>query len=133
MQIWRLVYGVSVDDLKKHYTIDEIKEQFAEQRKMGIGSFFTSSVMASPSGRPAELAIWAEWEDKDDIWGHCMKGIILGVHDGFEDIDLDRSLSQQMSDLFTANVKALGRIRWLKEEFQEAIPEVKGVLSEVVL
>ena len=42
-------------------------------------------------------------------------------------------LSQQMSDLFTANVKALGRIRWLKEEFQEAIPEVKGLLSEVVL
>jgi hypothetical protein len=133
MQIWRLVYGVSVDDLKKQYTIDEIKEQFTEQRKMGIGSFFTSSVIASPSGQPAELAIWAEWEDKDEIWGHCMKGIILGVHDGFEDIDLERSLSQQMSDLFTANVKSLGRIRWLKEEFQEAIPEVKGLLSEVVI
>ena len=39
MQIWRLGYGVSVDDLKKHYTIDEIKEQFAEQRKWALAHF----------------------------------------------------------------------------------------------
>ena len=133
MQIWRIIYGVAVENLKERYSSTEIKEQFSEQRVQGVGEFFTSSVMASPSGKPADLAIWAEWEDKDEIWGHCMKGIILGVHDGFEDIDLERSLSQQMSDLFTANVKSLGRIRWLKEEFQEAIPEVKGLLSEVVI
>jgi len=132
MQIWRLIYGVAVDNLKERYSMTEIKGQFKEQREAGVGEFFTSSVMASPSGTPVELAIWAEWEDNDEIWGRCMKGILLGVHDGFEEVDMEKSLSEQMSELFNSNVHPLGRIRWIKEEFKEAIPDVKDMLNNAL-
>ena len=132
MQIWRLLYGVAIDDLKKSYSMEQIKDKFSEQREAGIGEFFTSSVIGSPTGTPATLAIWAEWEDNDNIWGRCIKGIILGVHDGFEEYDPERSLSEQMIDLFSANVKPLGRIRWLKKEFQAPIPDVTDMLNNAL-
>lgn len=132
MQIWRLIYGVAVDDLKKQYSLEEIKNKFNEQREAGIGEFFTSSVLGSPTGTPATLAIWAEWEDIDELWGRCMKGIILGIHDGFEEYDVDRTLSQQMEDLFNANVKPISKIRWIKKEFQEPIPEVSDLLNKTL-
>lgn len=128
MQIWRLLYGVSIEDLKKRFSMEEIRQTFTEQRKSALGEFFTSSVIASPTGTAATLAIWVEWEEKHEIWGHCMKGLLLGVHDGLEEYDPERTLSNQMTDLFNTNVKPIGRIRWIKEEFQEAISEVNELL-----
>jgi hypothetical protein len=132
MQIWRIIYGVAVENLKERYSSTEIKEQFSEQRVQGVGEFFTSSVMASPSGKPADLAIWAEWEDDDENWGRCMKGILLGVHDGLEEYLMLEELSQEMDNIFASNVHPVGRIRWLKEEYKEPISDVKEIINNAL-
>lgn len=133
MQIWQLLYGVSVDDLKKRYSIEEIKASFVMQRENAIGEFLTSSVMNSPTNTPAELAIWAEWEDKDELWGHCMKGLLLGIHDGLEEeFIFPEDLSATMAARFDANVKPIGKIRWIKEEHKDPIEGVSELLDNAL-
>jgi hypothetical protein len=82
---------------------------------MALDEFFQRSKDASPTQTPADLDIWVEWVGDDEKHGACLKGVIIGKHDGGDTIADNLDYLAHVNVLFDPIRTEMSQIKYLKE------------------